>query len=135
MARAEEKSDENRNSLECLRTGISRAQAAVTDFSGGGHFGSYYGSVDGDVIGFRSTADVDMLVTDLGIYDDSGNDGVLDSAHQVGIWRNSDMALMGSASIDSSGAAIGTFFLNSITPTPPAWALICLSASASDYPD
>ena len=103
--------------LICAGTAsVAMAQgAAVTDFTGGSPFGIYYGASTGDVVGFRFTADVDMLVTDLGVLLDPG-DGVLDSAHMVGIWRNSDMSLLASTSVDATGTLMNGFLYESIAP-------------------
>ncbi len=97
---------------------------AVVDYGAGGVFDIFYGGSTGDVIGYRFTADVDMFVTDLGVANDDVNDGVLDSAHMVGIWRNSDMALLGSVSVDASGTPVGRFIYESVAP-------IALSAGES----
>ena len=90
----------------------------VTSFvGGGGPFGSYYGTLlpCGDVVGFRFTADADMLITDLGIYDD-GADGVLNSPHQVGLWRDSDQALLASVTVDQAGTLLNGYFYAPIAP-------------------
>lgn len=86
---------------------------AVTGFTGGSPFAIFFGGSTGDVVGLRFTADVDMTVTDLGVANDM-SDGVLDSAHMVGLWRNSDQALLASVSVDSTGTAVGDFFYESI---------------------
>src|SRR5690606_23058018 len=102
---------------------------AVVNVSGGSLYPTYYGDSRGDVVGFRFTADVDMVVTHLGLYNDGrlgdghgpgfviGEGGTLNSAHEVGIWRDSDRALLGSAVIDAaSGAPDGEFLYVAVTP-------------------
>ncbi len=91
----------------------------ITNFTGGGGpFASFYGDTvlpSGDAIGYRFTADADIFVTALGILDDP-SDGVLDSAHTVALWRDSDMALMASASVSSADNLMGGFYYASIGP-------------------
>ena len=87
---------------------------AVTGFTGGSSFGSYYGDPPGDVVGFRFTSDLDQFVTDLGCLDSI--DGVLDVAHMVGLWRNSDQALLASVSVDATGDLIDGWYYEAITP-------------------
>lgn len=101
----------------CFAGVASAAGPALTGFTGGsGPFAGYHaGTVlpSGDAIGFRFTADVDMFVTDLGLLNDP-LDGVMDSAHTVAIWRNSDQAMLASVSVDGSGTNIGGFLYESI---------------------
>jgi hypothetical protein len=87
---------------------------AVQGFTGGSSFGSYYGSLAGDVVGFRFTSDIDQFVTALGVLDSI--DGVVDIEHQVGLWRNSDQALLASASVGPDGDVIGGWYYDSIDP-------------------
>lgn len=72
--------------VTCLSVLFFNANAAPieSDITGGSEFDSYYGSLAGDVIGFAFTADVDLTATALGVW--LGNDGVLNSSHQVGLW-------------------------------------------------
>ncbi|MEQ8316774.1 MAG: PEP-CTERM sorting domain-containing protein [Phycisphaerales bacterium] len=96
--------------------GVATAQVAAVDgFTGGSSFPIFYGGSTGDVVGFRFTADVDMSVTDLGILSNDG-DGALDSPHMVGIWRNSDQALLGSVMVMPSSTLIGDFRYEAVTP-------------------
>ena len=74
----------------------THADAVVSGFTGGsGPFGAFYGdsTEDGDVVGFSFTADVNLTVTDLGILNEPG-DGILDSAHMVGLWDATTQALL-----------------------------------------
>ena len=87
----------------------------VAGFTGGSAFGIFYADSTGDVVGFRFTADSDVTVTDLGILNDPG-DGLLDSSHEVGLCRNSDMTLLASASVSSSDTLIDGFYYQSIDP-------------------
>ena len=90
---------------------------AVTGFTGGSSFGAYYGDSvfpNGDVVGFRFTSDLDQFVTSLGVLDSI--DGVLDIAHMVGLWRNSDQALLASVSVDATGDLIDGWYYEAITP-------------------
>ena len=86
---------------------VAAQTPAVVSRTGGSQFGSYYGGNPGDVVGFRFTADVDMTVTDLGVWYDLG---ALDSPHQVGIWRDSDEALLAEATVDATGTLIGEWY-------------------------
>jgi hypothetical protein len=100
--------------IGCL-TGVATSQPVVTSFTGGSNFAIYYGGSTGDVVGFRFTSDVDQMVTDLGVLEDLA-DGVLDSPHMVGLWRNSDMALLASATVDSGDTLIDGFFYTPVAP-------------------
>src|SRR5690606_22866864 len=95
----------------------------------GSLYPTYYGDSRGAVVGFRFTADVDMVVTHLGLYNDGrlgdghgpgfviGEGGTLNSPPEVGIWRDSDRALLGAAVIDAaSGAPDGEFLYVAVTP-------------------
>ncbi|NNE36233.1 MAG: hypothetical protein HKN13_13420, partial [Rhodothermales bacterium] len=89
------------------------AVPAVADFTGGGGpFSSFYGTLapSGDVVGYSFIADIDLTVTDLGVYSDIGADGVLDSSHMVGLWDAATQGLLGSALVDNTGALIGEFY-------------------------
>lgn len=88
----------------------------VSGYTGGSQFGSYYGSAAGDVVGFAFTADIDLTVTDFGILNDP-DDGVLDSAHMVGLWDAVTETLLGSLSVDSSGTLIDGFYYASLGST------------------
>ena len=83
---------------------------AVTGFTGGSQFGSFFGGlVAGDVVGFRFTSDLDQQVTALGVWGRDtqlGNTG-LTSDHQVGLWRDSDQALLGTVTVSPSDVMIG----------------------------
>jgi hypothetical protein len=89
----------------------------VTSFTGGGGpFGSFYGTLlpSGDTIGYRFTADANITITDLGIVDDF--DGILDSAHQVGLWRDSDQALLASTTVSSADTLFSGFWYAPVAP-------------------
>jgi hypothetical protein len=84
----------------------------VTGFTGGTHFSTFFGGTTGDVVGFRFTADSNIMLTHLGIYDQNRNAGdpVLNSPHSVGIWENTGQTLLGSVTVDSSGLHVGEFY-------------------------
>lgn len=64
-------------------------------------------------VGFRFTVGASaMIVTDLGRQRFSGNA----NSHTVQIWRNSDLVLMASASVDMSTGTVGEFNYTAITP-------------------
>lgn len=85
------------------------AVPVIDSFTGGSNFAIFYGGSTGDVVGFSFTADVNLTVTDLGIQDDP-SDGVLDSAHMVGLWDATSMALLGSVSVDSTDTLMSGFY-------------------------
>ncbi|MHC4981316.1 MAG: hypothetical protein ACYTGT_20225, partial [Planctomycetota bacterium] len=95
--------------------GVATAQPVVTSFTGGSIFGIFYGGSTGDVVGFRFTSDIDQLVTDLGVLEDP-SDGVLDADHMVGLWRNSDMALLASVTVTPTSPLIDGFRYEPIAP-------------------
>ncbi|MHC4129312.1 MAG: hypothetical protein ACYS1E_02985 [Planctomycetota bacterium] len=100
----------------CL-AGIATGQPVVTNFSGGSAFDSYYGTPApcGDVVGFRFTSDVDQTVLELGCLNDDG-DGVMDSAHQVGLWRNSDQALLAEVTVTPASPLVGQWRYEPVAP-------------------
>lgn len=105
--------------LFCLVLGPSAfAQTpVVTSFTGGGGpFGSFYGTLlpSGDTVGYRFKADANITITDLGIVDDF--DGTLDSSHEVGLWRNSDQALLASTTVSSADTLFNGFWYASVAP-------------------
>ena len=87
---------------------------AVTGFSGGTEYDSYYGSSAGDVVGWRFTVAVGIEVTDLGVWNADQTGGV-ESPHEVGIWDGSE-ALLTSVIVDGTGTVVGDWIYASITP-------------------
>lgn len=104
----------------CLAT-TAVADPVVTGFTGGSPFDSYYGSAAGDVVGFRFTVDTAtgdpfLRVDDLGVlWNDA--DGGLDSNHMVGLWRNSDQALLASALVTPASGTIGDWAYEPASPS------------------
>ncbi len=92
---------------------------AITGFSGGAQFGSYWGGlVDGDVVGFRFTLNNDVIVTDLGVWNADTQIGLegLTSDHMVGIWdAGGNLVVSGSAG--PGGSAVGDWTYESVAPT------------------
>ncbi len=86
---------------------------AVTGYSGGSQYGSYYGTDPGDVVGYRFTVSSPLEVSDLGIWN-ADSDG-LTAAHQVGIW-DASQALLASASPAPGGTVVGSWTYAAITP-------------------
>jgi len=88
---------------------------AVTGFSGGSEYGSYYSSVAGDVVGYRFTVSDTLEVGMLGIWN-ADSTGGLSAAHQVGIWDGSQ-ALIVSVTVDpATGTVIGDWTYAEVTP-------------------
>lgn len=87
---------------------------AITGFSGGVEYDSYYGDPAGDVIGWRFTVADDVLITDLGVWN-MDQTGGLDSPHEVGIWDASKV-LVTSVTVDGTGTVVGDWIYASITP-------------------
>lgn len=87
---------------------------AITGFTGGAEYTSYYGSTAGDVVGYRFTVSAPLEIAMLGVYIDSTGP-VLDGPHQVGIWDGSQ-ALLRSATVDGTGTVIGQWAYTAITP-------------------
>ncbi len=87
---------------------------AVTGFVGGNEYDSYYGSVGGDVVGWRFTVTTALNISDLGVWN-ADQTGALESSHQVGVWDESQ-ALMASVTVESSGTVVGDWIYASITP-------------------
>lgn len=89
---------------------------AITGFTGGNQFDSYYGSAAGDVVGYQFTVSEQMQVTDLGIWNmDTFGVGGIDNPHEVGIWDGSQN-LLGSVVVDNTGTVVGDWIYESITP-------------------
>lgn len=63
---------------------------AVTGFTGGSVFGSYYGGAAGDVVGFRFDVNTPIILSDIGVWADA--DG-LGADHRVGLWDSSGTLL------------------------------------------
>jgi len=91
---------------------------AVTGFTGGSEFDSYYGSVAGDVVGFRFTVTESLYVTDLGVWnaDTNAAGAGLTIAHDVGIW-DAQGVLIAQVLVDpTTGTVVGDWMYESITP-------------------
>lgn len=87
---------------------------AITDFTGGSEYDSYYGSVAGDVIGWRFSVSEEVQITDLGVWNVDQTGGI-ESPHIVGVWDGSQ-ALMDSVTVDGSGTVVGDWIYASVTP-------------------
>jgi len=87
---------------------------AITGWSGGSPFDSYYGSIPGDVIGWQFTVSDPLEVSDLGCWNGDSTGGI-GSNHQVGIWDGSQV-LIASATVTSSSTVSGAFRYEAITP-------------------
>ncbi|MCK5132199.1 MAG: DUF4082 domain-containing protein [Candidatus Sabulitectum sp.] len=87
---------------------------AITGFSGGNEYDSYYGDPAGDVIGWRFTVADDILITDLGVWNEDKTGGI-ESPHEVGIW-DASKALITSVTVDNTGTVVGDWIYASITP-------------------
>lgn len=85
---------------------------AITGFTGGSEYDSYYGSVAGDVIGWRFTVSAPMVVTNLGVWNGDQTGGV-ESPHQVGIW-DSSQTLLTSGTVDGTGTVAGDFIYTAV---------------------
>ena len=88
----------------------SASGQAITGFSGGSTFDSFYGSLAGDVVGYRFEVTVPISVTHLGVW----NDGSFDADHEVGIWDDG-MTLLGSATVTPGSAPTGDFLYEPVT--------------------
>ncbi|MEN8165126.1 MAG: DUF4082 domain-containing protein [Acidobacteriota bacterium] len=90
---------------------------AITGFVGGSEYDSYYGSLNGDVVGYRFTVTTALNISSLGVWNnDSNGDGPgLTASHQVGVWDGSQ-ALLASATVDPSGIVVGDWIYTDITP-------------------
>ena len=88
-------------------TSVASAQA-ITGFTGGSQFDVFYGGSTGDVVGFRFSVNQDIIVTDLGVWNDLNNPfstSGIDSSHQIGIW-DSGQTLLTSNAVDGSGTVV-----------------------------
>ena len=89
--------------LVACAAGTTMGQA-VTSASGGGTFTAFYGGSTGDVVGMRFTVNEPIIVTHLGVWNNSGAN-VAD--HQVGIWQNDTMSLLTSNVVTPGSPATG----------------------------
>ena len=87
---------------------------AILTFTGGTEYDSYYGSVAGDVVGWRFTVTEQIEVSDLGVWNNDKTGG-LESPHEVGIWDDSQ-TLLTSVIVDGSGTVVDDWIYASITP-------------------
>jgi hypothetical protein len=87
---------------------------AITGFSGGTEYDSYYGSASGDVIGWRFTVSQQIWVSDLGVWN-ADQTGGLESPHIVGIWDESQ-TLLDSVTVDNAGTVVGDWMYYTVTP-------------------
>lgn len=85
-----------------------RADIAVS-ISGNNDYGNAAGSW-----GWEFSTTTDLSVTALGVYDSTGNGLPEDTT--VGIWRESDQTLVGSAVVPTNGTLIGGFRYENVTP-------------------
>jgi hypothetical protein len=98
------------------------ASPAVTGFTGGSQFGSFFGGdLAGDVVGFRFTSEVDQFVTALGVW---GQDTQLDQAgltsdHLVGLWTGDGSTLLGSTTVSPSDPLIGDWHYADLASSIP----------------
>ncbi len=93
---------------------------AVLGFTGGAQFGSFFGGVDSDTVGWRFSVNQDVFVTDLGIWNQdtqAGPNAGLTSSHQIGIWNLTTGALVVSGSAGPGGNVVGAFTYASVADT------------------
>ncbi|MBI4916480.1 MAG: DUF4082 domain-containing protein [Acidobacteria bacterium] len=90
---------------------------AVTGYAGGFEYPAYYGTLPGDVVGYRFTVANSVQVSDLGVWnqDTSTGGAGLSASHQVGIWDGSQ-TLIASTTVTTSGTVNGSWTYASITP-------------------
>lgn len=88
---------------------------AITGFTGGSEYASYYGSVGGDVIGWRFTVSAPMVITQLGVWN-ADQTGAIESPHQVGIW-DSSQTLLTSGTVDATGTVAGDWIYTAVAAT------------------
>lgn len=108
---------------------------AITGFSGGTEYDTYYGSVAGDVVGYRFEVTAPLEVAMLGVWNADSTDATtflqevdalgvvasdatdaLTSPHQVGIW-DAGQNLIASVTVDpATGTVIGDWTYAAITP-------------------
>jgi MYXO-CTERM domain-containing protein len=87
---------------------------AITGFTGGGGpFASFYGGILPDVVGYRFTADADSFVTALGVTNAS-DPSILNGSHEVGLWRDSDQALLAMVVVGPGSTLIGDWHYEDI---------------------
>lgn len=87
---------------------------AITGFSGGSEYDSYYGSLAGDVVGWRFSVTEPLTINSLGIWNGDQTGG-LESAHMCGVWDGSQ-TLLGSVSVDNTGTVVGAWTYAAVTP-------------------
>ena len=87
---------------------------AITGFTGGSQYDSYYGDPAGDVVGWRFTVTEQLEITALGVWNNDLTGGI-ESPHQVGIWDESQ-TLITSVSVDNTGTVVTDWIYASITP-------------------
>jgi len=98
---------------------IASAQA-VTGFSGGSQFGSFFGgAVAGDTVGWQFSVNEDIFVTDLGVWNQDtqlGNEG-LTSDHRIGIWNLDTGALLVEGVAGPGGNVVGDWTYAAVSMT------------------
>lgn len=87
---------------------------AITGFTGGSEYSSYYGAPAGDVIGWRFTVASEILITDLGVWNMDQTGGI-EFPHEIGIW-DASQALITSVTVDGTGTVVDDWIYASITP-------------------
>jgi len=101
--------------IVCVLSSAGGSAAGTLAYTGVG--ASLTGGADDLTIGFTFTPTGNIVVDSLGV-EDVGGDG-LQEAHPVGIWRDSDQALLTSVTVPAGAAA--TFDSGwRFTPTTPA---------------
>ena len=102
-----------------LLVGATGAWAqAVTGFTGGTEYSSYYGgTVAGDVVGYRFTVSSPLSVTELGVWnaDTAAGGAGMTSSHETGIW-DSSQTLLASVTVIPGGPVVGNWVYATITP-------------------
>jgi len=92
---------------------MAHADTAITGFSGGNTFETVNG---GPVtVGFEFTANANMSVTSLGVYNASAFGEPLQNSHEVGIW-DAGGTLLGSVVVTNSDSLSDSFYYASISP-------------------
>lgn len=79
--------------------------------------GTAFQSVDGNALtaGWQFTADADITVTALGLYDPTSYGDPLVNGHPVGLWDSSG-TLLAEVTVNPTGPTIDGYYFDSVTP-------------------
>lgn len=103
----------------CASVAVAQSPA-LSGFTGGTAYNSYYGSTAGDVVGWDFTVNQAIIATHLGVWRDTGTWGQPDvtTPKPVGLWDTATQTLLASVTVGPTSPPTGDWRYEPIAGVP-----------------